>query len=388
VTSTPPAPAAGAPRRLPAAPTILGLAVLLVLVLLASAAVGDVRIPLGEAARAVFHRPLPGLVPAPADETTSVILWDLRLPRVVLAALVGAALSVAGAALQGLIGNPLADPYTVGVSSGAAVGAGLAILFGIGGLFGGLMLAGCAFGAALLTMLLVFALARVGGRLHTASFLLAGIVAGSFLWAVMTLLLTLARTEQGAILLWLMGRFSDADWAKVGLLAPFVAAGVALYTMVGRGLDAFAFGEDVARSVGVEVERFKAGGLALAALLTAAAVAVSGIVGFVGLVVPHCARALVGAPHRVLIPTSALLGRRSPRSPTCSRARSAPARRFRSASSPRSSAPRSSHSCSAGRWGASRRGAASRQRKRAAPARLRALIDVIVELVADGVRGG
>jgi iron complex transport system permease protein len=267
-----------------------------------------VRIPAGEAARAVFHRLLPSVVPAVVDPMNAVILWDVRLPRVVLAALVGAALSVAGAALQGVVGNPLADPYTVGVSSGAAVGAGAAILLGIGGLWGGLALGACAFAAALATMALVFALARVGGRLHTASFLLAGIVVGSFLWAVMTLLLSLARTEQGAILSWLMGRFTDADWPKVGLLAPFVLLGTGAYVAAGRGLDAFAFGEDVARSVGVEVERFKAGTLALAALLTAAAVSVSGIVGFVGLVVPHCARALVGPPHRALLPTSALLG--------------------------------------------------------------------------------
>jgi iron complex transport system permease protein len=217
-------------------------------------------------------------------------------------------LAIAGAALQGIIGNPLADPYTVGVSSGASVGAGLAALLGIAGLWGGLAQSSCAFAAALLTMALVFALARVGGRLDTGSFLLAGVVAGSFLWAITTLLLSLAHTEQRSILAYLMGRFSEATWAHVGLMLPFVILPTIVFRLVGSGLDAFAFGEEIARSVGVEVERFKAGTLGLAALITAVSVSVSGIIGFVGLVVPHLARALVGPPHRGLIPASALLG--------------------------------------------------------------------------------
>ncbi len=294
-------------RRLPALPTLIVLAVLLLGGMVLAAGVGEVTLAPGDVARAVGHRLLPALVP-PADELTATVVLDLRLPRVVLAALVGAALAVAGAALQGLIGNPLADPYTVGVSSGAAVGAGAAVLLGLSGALGGLALPGCAFLAALLTMVLVFALARVGGRLHTGSFLLAGVVIGSFLWAVMTLLLSLARAEQRTILNWLMGQFSEATWPKVALLAPLTLGAVMVYFACGRGLDAFSFGEDVARSVGVEVERFKAGTLALAALLTAVAVSVSGIIGFVGLVVPHLVRALVGPPHRVLIPASALVG--------------------------------------------------------------------------------
>jgi iron complex transport system permease protein len=124
----------------------------------------------------------------------------------------------------------------------------------------------------------------------------------------MTLLLSLAQQEQRTILNWLMGRFTDADWSKVALLAPLTLLGTALFVACGRGLDAFSFGEDTARSVGVEVERFKAGILALAALLTAVSVSVSGIIGFVGLVVPHLARGLVGPPHRVLVPVAAILG--------------------------------------------------------------------------------
>ncbi|MBC8104243.1 MAG: iron ABC transporter permease [Cytophagales bacterium] len=294
------------PRRLPSGPTTLVLGLLLVLVLVLAASLGEVPLAPTAVGRAILHQ-IFSFVPA-ADDLTTGIIWDLRLPRVLLAALVGATLSIAGVSLQGLLGNPLADPYTIGVSSGASVGAGAAILLGLGAAWGGLALPLMAFAAALLTMLLVFSLARVGGRLHTASFLLAGIIAGSFLWAVMTLLLSLAQQEQRTILNWLMGRFTDADWSKVALLAPLTLAGTVLFAVCGRGLDAFSFGEDTARSVGVEVERFKAGILALAALLTAVSVSVSGIIGFVGLVVPHLARGMVGPPHRTLVPVAALLG--------------------------------------------------------------------------------
>jgi len=294
-------------RRLPAAPTAVALALLLFVAIAIAASVGDIPLTVGEVVRAVLHRVLPAQVP-PASALATGIVWELRLPRVVLAALVGASLSVAGVALQGMIGNPLADPYTVGVSSGAAVGAGGALLLGWGTAWGGLALPASAFACALLTMLLVFALARTGGRLSVTSFLLAGVVAGSFLWSVMTLLLSLAGQEQRVILAWLMGRFWDADWTKAALLAPFAVGGTIAFSLCGRGLDAFAFGEDTARSVGVSTERFKTGVFALAALVTAVSVSVSGIIGFVGLVVPHTARALVGPPHRALVPVAALLG--------------------------------------------------------------------------------
>jgi iron complex transport system permease protein len=309
-------PSVPAPFRLPVGRTILVLLVLLAGALILGTTIGAEPTPLAGVLRAIGHRIVPDLVLPPvnvlAEDVDGAILsdivWSFRVPRVLLAALVGASLAIAGVALQGLLGNPLADPYFVGVSSGAAVGAGTAFLLGIAGLLGGLMLPLCAFAAALATTALVFALARVGGQLHTASFLLAGIVAGSFLWALTTLLLSLRQDTQGQILEWLMGRFSDADWSKVGLLAPFTLLSVVVFAWCGRGLDAFSFGEDTARSVGVDVERFKAGVLSLAALVTAAAVSVSGIIGFVGLVVPHLGRRLVGPPHRALVPVAALLG--------------------------------------------------------------------------------
>lgn len=296
----------GAPHRFPLLLTLLLAVVLLIGCLLVGIFVGEEPLPLGKIVQAILH-PLFRFVPATDDITTSIVL-GIRLPRVLLAALVGTSLSVAGVALQGLLGNPLADPYTVGVSSGAAVGAGAATLLGISGIWGGMGQSGLAFAGALLAMLIVFSISRIGGRLHTASFLLSGIVTGSFLWAIVTLLLALARQDQRTILLFLMGRLSDGQWPHVLLLAPFVLVTTIIFQRWGRSLDAFAFGEEVARSVGVEVEPFKMGVLCLSALLTAVTVSVSGIIGFVGLIVPHLARSLVGPPHRGVVPLSALLG--------------------------------------------------------------------------------
>ncbi|MBC7806820.1 MAG: iron ABC transporter permease [Akkermansiaceae bacterium] len=296
-----------APRRLPLPPTLFALSLLLFISLLTAAAFGEIPLAPGAILHAIGHRFAPGFV-TDSDAVTSGILFDLRLTRVLLAALVGAALAVAGVVLQGLTQNSLADPYTVGVSSGASVGAGIAVLLGVSGAGNGLGGSLLAFVAALLTMVLVFTLSRIGGRVHTAGFLLAGIVVGSFLWSVTTLLLTIAQNDQKEILSFLMGRFNEARWPYVALLFPLTFAGIALFTLAGRGLDAFAFGEETARSVGVDTERFKAGTLALSALLTAASVSVAGIIGFVGLIAPHVARALVGPPHRGLVPASALVG--------------------------------------------------------------------------------
>lgn len=311
---------ANAVRRLPLVPTLVALLTLFVGSVALASVLGGAAFPLPVVARAFGHHVTPRFVtapvrmPSPLDKTQilesadiSDILWQ-RVPRICLAALVGASLAVAGAALQGILGNPLADPYTVGVSSGASVGAGAAFLLGIDGALNGFALPLCAFFAALLTILLVFGISRIGGKLQTTGFLLAGIVVGSFLWSVTTLLLSLNAQTQRPILNFLMGQFDRADWQSVHLLALFSGLCFAAFYAMNKGLDAFSFGEDTARSVGVSVERFKAGTLALAALLTAVSVSVSGIVGFVGLVVPHLARSLVGPAHRSVLPVSAVMG--------------------------------------------------------------------------------
>ena len=226
------------PRRFPVSLTLFVLALLLFVSLLSAGTIGEVHLAPGAILHSVGHRIAPMLV-SDADSTTSSILFDLRLPRILLAALVGACLALAGAVLQGLTQNALADPYTVGVSSGASVGAGIAILTGIAGAWNGLGQSLLAFVAALLTMGIVFTLSRIGGRIHTAGFLLAGIVVGSFLWSVTTLLLSLAKSDQQQILAFLMGRFNEAVWANVAILLPLMILGVVLFTVAGRGLDAF-----------------------------------------------------------------------------------------------------------------------------------------------------
>lgn len=237
-------------RRLPILPTTLACALLLFVCLALAGAVGDTPLPPSAVARSLGHHLLPGLIPLPAAQPSPLdptirlsgaevdaIVWPLRIPRVLLAALVGASLALAGVGLQGLLGNSLADPYVIGVSSGAAVGAAGALLLGIAGILGGLGLPLCAFAIALLTMLLVFALSRAGGRVQTAGLLLSGVVAGSFLWSVVTLLLALAGPDlQPRILSYLMGRFSEADWSKVILLAPFTLAAAIVLQLSGRGL--------------------------------------------------------------------------------------------------------------------------------------------------------
>ncbi|MBW3623396.1 MAG: iron ABC transporter permease [Armatimonadetes bacterium] len=272
-------------------------------------ALGPSNIPLGMSARALLGR-LPGLhsLSMGLPTETLTIIGEIRLPRVMLAGLVGAGLSVSGAALQGLLGNPLADPYVIGVSSGAAVGAALVMILGYGAALGGMAAPLAAFATALLAMLIVLALSRRGGRLPVQGFLLAGIVVGSFFWALVTLLLTLSGRDMQSVLYWLMGSFSGADWPRIGAAALLITgSGLGLLAFA-KDLNLMATGEEPALHLGVNVEATKSAVVALAALATAASVAVSGVIAFVGLMVPHMARRIVGPDHRILLPVSALFG--------------------------------------------------------------------------------
>jgi iron complex transport system permease protein len=239
---------------------------------------------------------------------TLTIVHEIRLPRVILSGLVGAGLSLSGAALQGLLGNPLADPYVIGVSSGAAVGAALVMILGYGAALGGMAAPLAAFVTALGAMLLVLALSRRGGRLPVQGFLLAGIVVGSFFWALVTLLLTLSGRDLQSVLYWLMGSFSGADRPRIGAAAVGVGASALGLLAFAKDLNLMATGEEPALHLGVNVEATKIAVVALAALATAASVAVSGVIAFVGLMVPHMARRIVGPDHRVLLPVSGLFG--------------------------------------------------------------------------------
>jgi iron complex transport system permease protein len=285
--------------RLPATSTLIVAALLCVLVMVLAMLIGERTISLHSAWAAFLH---------PSADGDSAIVWGVRVPRIVAAALVGAALGMSGAALQGLTGNPLADPYLVGVASGASFGVGLGIKFGLVDLPGSPLLSLLAFACALAATVIVFALSRSQGRLNLGAFLLSGVIVGTFLAALVNLLLALQRSQPERILQKLMGYIDEVSWDQLFVLGGVVFFGLILLVLCGRGLDAFSFGEEVAHASGVNIERFKLGVLALIALLTAAAVAVSGVIGFVGLVVPHLARVLIGPPHKTLIPLSALFG--------------------------------------------------------------------------------
>ncbi|HEX8693919.1 MAG TPA: iron ABC transporter permease [Longimicrobium sp.] len=243
------------------------------------------------------------------DPATVAIVRGLRLPRAVLAALVGGSLSASGATFQALVRNPLAEPYIMGVSGGAAVGAVAAIVL-TGSLASGGVVALFAFLGAVLAVVLVFRIAAsVGRTLDTRILLLAGVVAGAFFNACILLALTFAEADAfRSAMFWIMGSLSGATWRSIGVLAAaFVPAVVVLFTLA-RPLDLLAVGEETAAYLGTRVERTKLLAYGTASLLTAASVAVSGVIGFVGLVVPHVVRMLWGGGHRFLLPASLLLG--------------------------------------------------------------------------------
>jgi len=270
---------------------------------------------IGAAAAAVSLGPYPitlrhlwaaALGQAPAHITA--ILVTVRLPRIALGALVGCGLSVAGSAFQGMLMNPLADPYLIGVSSGAALGASVAIVLDASGVAGGFGVPAAAFVTALLTMVIVYRLAQARGKIPVESFILAGVVVGSFMWALVMVIMALAGRGLSEVVFWLMGNLFVEGWGPVMMVLGATAVGaVGLYAFA-RDLNLLALGEESAQQLGVDVERLKRLVIVFGSLLTAAAVSFSGIIGFVGLVMPHTARRLVGPDHRVLLPAAGLIG--------------------------------------------------------------------------------
>jgi iron complex transport system permease protein len=243
------------------------------------------------------------------DPTTVAIVRRLRLPRAVLAAMVGGSLAASGATFQALLRNPLAEPYILGISGGAAVGAVFAIALGGVAASAGVV-AACALAGAVAAIVLVFRIAAVVGQaLDARILLLAGVVVGAFFNACILLALTFASADAfRSAIFWMMGSFSGATWRGIALLAAAMAPGLALLLALARPLNLLSVGEETAAYLGTRVERTKLLAYGTASLLTAAAVAVSGVIGFVGLVVPHVVRMLWGPDHRFLLPASVLLG--------------------------------------------------------------------------------
>lgn len=236
---------------------------------------------------------------------TARLLASLRFPRVALAAIVGACLALAGAALQALLKNPLADPFLLGTSGGAATGAALAALAGLSPLLS----PPAAFAGAVLSSFGVAALARRRGRLDLQRLLLAGLIANAFFSALLLLVFSVASGEAArTMLFWMMGSLSDATAGKAAALLPYAVAAGAVLLLSASRLNLFAVGEENAAALGVDTEKSKRIVFLAASLLTGAAVAFAGVIGFVGLLVPHAARAVAGNDQRVLLPVSALCG--------------------------------------------------------------------------------
>nr|WP_308168883.1 iron ABC transporter permease [Cellulomonas hominis] len=273
-----------------------------------AAGTGQLRVPPAEVLGSVLHRLGIDAGPLPAHPNGDAALWTIRFPRVAMAVLAGAALATAGAVMQGVFGNPLADPGVVGVSSGAALAACTGIVLGWTFL-GPFTSAALAFGGGLVTTMAVYLLARSGGRTEVVTLVLTGVAVNAVCGAGIAFLTFLADTQaREQIVFWQLGSLNGTRWAYVGVVAPFVAVGVAVALVVARRLDLLSLGERAARHVGVDVERLRVVSIVAVALLTAAAVAFCGIIAFVGLVVPHLVRMVVGPGHRALVPLSALGG--------------------------------------------------------------------------------
>ncbi len=290
---------------------LLGLTVAAVLSVVAGVSLGAVGIPFDDVVRVVGHH----LFLVPEEQTWSAprdsIIWEVRLPRVLLALLVGAGLAICGMALQGMVRNMLADPFLLGVNSGASTGAAAAILFGFSLGIGEHVLPTSAFAGALAASLLVYGIARTGGRVTSVRLLLAGVTVGYALQATTSFLIFASDSAEGArsVMFWLLGSLSLAEWGSpLALVAVVVLLTVVLLTLSGRQLDALAIGDETALTLGVSPEKFRTTLLVLVALCIGVLVAASGSIGFVGLVVPHLARRAVGSAHVRALPVAALMG--------------------------------------------------------------------------------
>ncbi|MEU6965584.1 FecCD family ABC transporter permease [Streptomyces chrestomyceticus] len=296
----------------------LGLLVALLVALTAAVALGATDIAPAEVWSVVFRR-LGGEPPRPG--TDDLIVWQLRVPRALLAALVGAGLGLVGTATQALVRNPLADPYLLGISNGASLGAVAAIVLGAGtvagagaggvfGLGGGVGLSLAAFAGALASFALVWTLARRGGGFAPLRLVLAGVGIGQFLAGFTSYLVLQAGDEQQTrgVLFWLMGSLGGATWGTLLLPAVTVPAGLLLLQARARALNALTMGDETAASVGVDVVRLRRTLFVVTSLLTGVLVSVSGAVAFVGLMVPHLCRLILGGDHRRLLPLAALTG--------------------------------------------------------------------------------
>jgi len=289
--------------------SLIGLSVLLIAVAILATGIGSVDIPFSTTFSILIDKlPFVDIVQTWQNSINTVIL-EIRLPRVILAGLVGAALATAGATYQGLFRNPLADPYLIGVAQGASLGAVIGFLIpvtwhGLGVNIVPLL----AFTGALLSTFIVYMLARVGKTLPVTTLILAGVALGALLGSIVSYLIISSGEKMHGIIFWLMGSFSLSQWSEIQIVLPYVAAGTAVIIIFARLLNVMQLDEEQAQQLGVNVERLKLILLAAATLITAASVSFVGTIGFVGIIIPHAVRLIWGADHRFLLPLSVLTG--------------------------------------------------------------------------------
>jgi len=297
---------------------LVGLAGLLVVVVVLATTLGSVHIPFSTCFQVLLSQlPFLHIIPSLPEisgvtlslENLETIILDIRLPRILLAGLVGAALAVAGATYQGLFRNPLADPYLLGVASGAGLGATIAMLIPF-------TLAWMSFGAVPLfafigatgAVAVVYSLARVGKTLPATTLILAGVALGAFLASITSYLMTISGEDLHGIVFWLLGGLSLTTWAEVWVVLPCVLVGIMVIWIHARPLNVMQLDEEQAQQLGINVERVKLILLGVATLITAAAICFTGLIAFVGILVPHAVRLIWGPDHRFLLPLSTLVG--------------------------------------------------------------------------------
>jgi len=290
-------------------PRMLGAIGLLLVVTILGLALGPTNVPLDDTVRILLHHALRLDTEANVSTTSDAIVWDVRLPRVLLAGLVGATLAITGAAYQGVFRNPLADPYLIGVATGAALGATIVVVSGVSVSWHGLsLLPLAAFTGAVLTVVVVYGVARVGGAVPVSTLLLAGVAVSSLSTAITSYLLIHNSTNAGLIFSVTLGGFNTANWTKLLWVLPYAVPAMVVIIMHARIMNVLSLDEEQARFLGVDVERTKILLLGVASLAAAAAVSVGGTIGFVGLIVPHAIRLVWGPDNRYLLPLSIVLG--------------------------------------------------------------------------------
>jgi len=290
---------------------IFSLLFMLLLSIVISISLGAASPGFVDAIKVIFSKAFPFLGIDSGLETTQTIVWELRLPRIIMAILAGAGLAAAGAAMQGTLRNPLVSSYVLGISSAAGFGAALAIIFGVGvlSIFGGYIIILNAFFFSIIAMVIVYVIARIRG-MSSETVILVGVAVGFLFSALLSLIQYISPEYQaiGQVVFWLMGSLSSATWENILIVLPIILVTVALMTQQSWNINVMSMGEDVAKSLGVNSKRVLTINMILETLATASIIAFTGVIGFVDLIAPHIARMIIGNDHRFLIPCSAFVG--------------------------------------------------------------------------------